>query len=68
MVLDITNSYSLVLCLFLLRGHDTRLLGVNNSFCLLHCPAEAQQVRKCIGVRNLKQLFVVEFPTRYVHL
>jgi peroxiredoxin family protein len=31
------------------------VLGITNSYSLLHCPAEAQQVRKCKGVRSLKQ-------------
>ena len=32
------------------------VLGITNSYSLLHCPAEAQRVWKCNGVRNLEQL------------
>jgi hypothetical protein len=32
------------------------VLGITKSYSLQHCPAEEQQVRKCNGVRGLKQL------------
>ena len=47
------HRYSLLRCVFLLRGHDA---GHYHSYSLPHCPTEVQQVLKCNGVRNLKQL------------
>ena len=52
-MVGITNSYSL---LQVSPYRVAVMLGVTNSYSLLQCPTEAQQVRKCNGVRHLNQL------------